>query len=50
MTIDPNEREFLATGALKTLTAGAAHDNFPSWSPSGDRIAFTSDRDGDYVV
>src|SRR4029434_7613840 len=27
----------VATAALKTLTAGVAHDNFPSWSPQGDR-------------
>jgi Tol biopolymer transport system component len=40
----------VATGAMRTLTAGAAHDNFPSWSPKGDRISFTSDRDGDYEI
>jgi TolB protein len=30
--------------------AGRARDNFPAWSPKGDRIAFTSDRDGDYEL
>jgi TolB protein len=40
----------VATGVLKTLTSASAHDNFPSWSPKGDRIAFTSDRDGDYEI
>jgi Tol biopolymer transport system component len=36
------------TRAVTELSTG--HDNFPSWSPRGDRIAFTSDRDGDYEI
>ena len=35
---------------LKGLTTGSNKDNFPAWSPTGDRIAFTSDRDGDYEI
>lgn len=38
------------TGEVRTLTTGLSKDNFPSWSPAGDRIAFTSDRDGDYEI
>jgi Tol biopolymer transport system component len=34
---------------LAVLTSGAGRENFPSWS-KGDRIAFTSDRDGDYEI
>ena len=28
------------------LTNNPAHDTYPSWSPDGSKIAFTSDRDG----
>jgi Tol biopolymer transport system component len=35
---------------VTALTAGSSHDNFASWSPDGERIAFTSDRDGDYEI
>jgi Tol biopolymer transport system component len=37
------------TRAVRLLTSGG-HENFPAWSPKGDRIAFTSDRSGDYEI
>jgi Tol biopolymer transport system component len=40
----------IETRKLTVLTTGAGHENFPSWSPKGDRIAFTSDRDGNYEI
>ncbi len=39
----------IETRAVTVLTTGAGRENFPSWS-KGDRIAFTSDRDGDYEI
>ncbi|MDR3499448.1 MAG: hypothetical protein P4L72_09500 [Parvibaculum sp.] len=39
----------IATRASHLLTSGR-HENFPTWSPKGDRIAFTSDRTGDYEI
>ena len=36
---------------IGVIFVGAPHnDNFPAWSPKGDRIAFTTDRDGDYEI
>jgi Tol biopolymer transport system component len=34
----------------RQLTAGSSHDVDPVWSPDGTRIAFASDRDGDFDV
>ncbi len=38
----------LASGATTTLTTG--YDNFPIWSPRGDRIVFSRVVDGDYEI
>ena len=38
----------LADGKLFSLTDGAHYDNFPQWSPKGDVIMFTSDREGSF--
>jgi len=40
----------LATGAVRALTPGYSRDNFPSWSPKGDRIAFTRLFENDYEL
>ena len=38
----------LASGAVRTLTTG--YDNFPVWSPRGDRIVFSRLADGDFDI
>lgn len=38
----------IASGAVTTLTTG--YDNFPIWSPRGDRIVFSRVVNGDYEV
>ena len=38
----------LADGAVQTLTTG--YDNFPGWSPRGDRIVFSRLADGDFDI
>jgi Tol biopolymer transport system component len=40
----------VASGATTALPSGAWTDTFPAWSPRGDRILFTSDRDGDWEL
>lgn len=38
----------LADGAVRTLTTG--YDNFPGWSPKGDRIVFSRLADDDFDI
>ncbi len=38
----------IETRAVTTLTTG--YDNFPIWSPRGDRIVFSRVADGDYEI
>lgn len=40
----------LASGTLTPLTPDSGADNLPAWSPKGDVIAFTSNRDGDWDI
>ena len=40
----------LADGKIVPLTDGSSEDNFPIWSPKGDVIMFTTDRDGDFEL
>ena len=38
----------VADGKIRTLTTG--YDNFPMWSPKGDRIAFSRLANGDFDI
>jgi Tol biopolymer transport system component len=40
----------LADRRITPITDAAHYSNFPDWSPNGDRIVFTSDRDGDFKI
>jgi TolB protein len=40
----------VVSGDTTALPSGAWTDTFPAWSPRGDRILFTSDRDGDWEL
>ncbi len=37
-------------GRVEQLTSGPADDGEPAWAPSADRVAFVSNRTGDYQV
>ncbi|MBN1138405.1 MAG: PD40 domain-containing protein, partial [Anaerolineae bacterium] len=39
-----------AVGEARRLTESPAADGWPAWSPSGDQIAFHSDRGGDFDI
>lgn len=39
-----------AGGELINLTAHPAQDKWPAWSPDGTRLAFASNRDGDFEI
>lgn len=39
-----------AVGQARRLTDSPAADGWPAWSPAGDRIAFHSDRGGDFDI
>jgi eukaryotic-like serine/threonine-protein kinase len=41
--------ELSGTSAIRQLTFGG-HNRFPIWSPDGQRVAFQSDRDGDFAL
>jgi TolB protein len=40
----------VADGKISPLTDGTHYDNFPKWSPKGDVIMFTTDRDNDWEL
>ena len=40
----------VADGKVTPLTDGSHYDNFPKWSPKGDVIMFTTDRDNDFEL
>lgn len=40
----------VASRGTRHVAGTGSGDNFPAWSPTGDRISFTSHRDGDYEI
>ena len=51
-SVDGDDEDLFAVApngtGLRQLTDNAADDGPPTWSPDGTRVAFASDRDGDY--
>lgn len=45
-----NEIYLLTSQELKKLTDNSWQDSYPRWSPDGQRIALTADRDGNYDI
>jgi len=40
----------VSTGSVTRLTTNTAQDLYPTWSPDGTKLAFESDRDGDFEI
>jgi Tol biopolymer transport system component len=40
----------VSSGSVTRLTTNTAQDLYPTWSPDGTRLAFESDRDGDFEI
>src|SRR5450432_1300930 len=49
-TSDTSIEMMNADGKIVPLTDGAHYDNFPQWSPKGDTIMFTTDRDNEFEL
>ena len=40
----------LTSGAVRLLSPGTSQDSHPDWSPDGSRVAFASDRSGQFEI